>query len=574
MEICKMYKTIEINDFRQFKNQKLFFGKYLTVLSGRNSTGKSTILGMVANSGELKKKDGETYSSKAFRAEFSELFKGSQVFDHSGPNRFSITICDEDGRNLDYRSFRTAWQQTGKSNHSSRGSKTQNENLNGKRITQKSKCTYVSQNRFRVIPFKKLDDGKRTEAKFEYPVIYLGLSRLFPLGESHDESISNKQIRFVSEEHRSWFVENYKKILSMQTDIEGITNYSISETDKKSGIGVSTDYYDYLTNSSGQDNLGQILLALLSFRKLREEQGERWRGGILLIDEIDATLHPAAQLKLIKLFLQEARNNNLQIMVTTHSISFLQEICKKTAHNFHEENNNCVELYYFTNANRKLEIKRNPSIFEIENDLTISSLVQSRNEVKLYSEDKEARWFLRHLVPEYLNYVEIIESTIGCDQLINLYNADMQYFGNALIVLDGDVTEKQLKKIPDNVRENLGNIIKLPGDKSPERILYEYLMSLDPEHDFWERGSKFGFTWDYFKEHGPDSGSYTGEKNRDKYKQWFIAHVPYFDNIKLMDFWIKDNSELVQEFRDNFCRAYNHIAKRTMVMPLQENENK
>ena len=40
-----MYKKIHINDFRLFHDQKLMFGKYLTVLSGRNSTGKSTILG-------------------------------------------------------------------------------------------------------------------------------------------------------------------------------------------------------------------------------------------------------------------------------------------------------------------------------------------------------------------------------------------------------------------------------------------------------------------------------------------------------------------------------------------------
>ena len=56
-----MYKKLQINDFRLFHNQTILLGKYLTVLSGRNSTGKSTILGMIANSGELKKKDGVTY---------------------------------------------------------------------------------------------------------------------------------------------------------------------------------------------------------------------------------------------------------------------------------------------------------------------------------------------------------------------------------------------------------------------------------------------------------------------------------------------------------------------------------
>ena len=559
-----MYKKIQIKDFRLFQNQTILLGKYLTVLSGRNSTGKSTILGMIANSGELKKKDGVTYSSKAFRAEFSELFKGSRQFDNIGPDRFEITLSDENGNETDYRSFRTAWQTKDKFR------KKQQDSSSGVQDEDKKEKA-PHEERFRVIPFKKLEDGKKTEAKFNYPVLYLGLSRLFPIGESQDGSISTKAISFKSEEHHKWFVDKYKSILSMQTDVHEVTNYSIGETDKKSGIGVSTDHYDYLTNSSGQDNLGQILLALLSFRKLKEEQGVLWQGGVLLIDEIDATLHPAAQSKLISLLTQEARSNNIQIVVTTHSLSFLRDICKQTAYNNHDDAvNNQVELYYLTNANRKLEIKRNPPFTEIESDLMIISAVQNSNKIKLYSEDAEARWFLRYLVQDYLMYVDELDITIGCDQLINLYYADLQYFGNTLIVFDGDVTEKQLKKIPKNVRESLGNIVKLPGEKNPEQMLYEYLLSLGADHDFWSSGAqRIGFTWDYFNEHGPKSEDYKQEKDREKYKKWFIDHRSFFESTKLMEFWKKDNSELVEKFRMEFQTAHNHIAKRMMTMPIE-----
>ena len=358
----------------------------------------------------------------------------------------------------------------------------------------------------------------------------------------------------------------------MQTDVQEVTNYSIGETDKKSGIGVSTDHYDYLTNSSGQDNLGQILLALLSFRKLKEEQGNSWQGGVLLIDEIDATLHPAAQSKLINLLTQEARSNQIQIVVTTHSLSFLRDICKQTAYNNHDDAvNNKVELYYLTNANRKLEIKRNPPFTEIESDLMIISAVQNSNKIKLYSEDAEARWFLKYLVQDYLVYVDELDITIGCDQLINLYGADLQYFGNTLIVFDGDVTEKQLSKIPKTMRDNLGNILKLPGEKSPEEMLYEYLLSLGSDHNFWSGGAqRVGFTWDYFNEHGPKSDDYKQEKDREKYKKWFIDHRQFFESTKLMEFWKKDNPHLVQQFREDFRIAHNHIAKRTMAMPIEE----
>ena len=426
-------------------------------------------------------------------------------------------------------------------------------------------------NRFRVIPFKKLEDGKKTEAKFDYPVLYLGLSRLFPLGESKDSSISTRSIAFKSEAHKQWFIGHYTSILSMQEDLTQVTNYSIGETDKKSGIGVNTEQYDYLTNSSGQDNLGQILLAILSFKKLREDQGEQWHGGMLLIDEIDATLHPAAQSKLITLFLQEARDNGFQIVVTTHSLSFLRDICAKTAYNNHDDKvNNNVELYYLTNANRRLEIKRNTPFTEIESDLMVNSIVQNSNKIKLYSEDAEARWFLSHIVNEYLPYVDVLDVTIGCSELINLYKADIQYFGNVLLVFDGDVTESQLNKIPSQMRKNLGNILLLPGGKRPEEVIYNYLLSLDSEHEFWSGGAqRVGFTWDYFREHGPTSADYRQETERERYKKWFMAHVQYFESLRLMDYWIRDNVQLVSEFKDNFKQSHNRIAKRMMTFTIE-----
>lgn len=565
-----MYKKIKINDFRLFHNQTILLGKYLTVLSGRNSTGKSTILGMIANSGELKKKDGITYSSRQFRAEFSELFKGSHKYDRTGADKFTITLSDENGNETDYRSFRTAWQT--KNSHRKKPQEPEGGADQPKSETKiPSREKKEDEGRFRVIPFKKLEDGKKTEAKFNYPVLYLGLSRLFPIGESQDGSISTKGIVFKSDEHKEWFVNKYTTILSMQSELKEITNYSIAETDKKSGIGVSTDQYDYLTNSSGQDNLGQILLALLSFKKLKEEKGNQWNGGILLIDEIDATLHPAAQNKLIKLFLQEARENGIQIVVTTHSLSFLRNICDRTTYNSHDESvNNNIELYYLTNANRHLEIKRNTPFTEIESDLMVNSIVQSSNKIKLYSEDAEARWFLSKIVSDYLPYVDVLDITIGCTELINLYKADLQYFGNALLVFDGDVTEAQLNKVPEQTRRNLGNVLMLPGGKRPEQVIYDYLLSLDPDHDFWTGSARsLGFTWDYFNEHGPLSDDYRQETEREKYKKWFVAHQQYFDTARLMDYWMRDQPDLVADFRDRFKASHNHVAKRMMTFTIE-----
>lgn len=528
-----MYNKLVINNFRQFSNKEINIGKYFTVLAGRNSTGKSTILGLLANSGEIKKKDGVTYGNKPFRAEFGEILKGYKDFDASGSNRFTIDIVNDEGECIDYRNFRTSWQKNNK-----------------------------GENRFRVIPFKKLGEKSKTEAKMPIPVIYLGLSRLFPIGEADSEEIEANRVSFEDEEQRKWFIDNYTDILSMYTEIKSVDNYSIGETTKKRGVGVETADYNYLTNSAGQDNLGQILLAILSFRNLKEKRNhEDWVGGLLLIDEIDATLHPAAQKKLVELCINEARKNDYQIVVTTHSTDLLEHVCLKTKNNFEEKNN--IELFYFTNANRKLDIKRNPTFNSMKNDLKIESVLQSNNRIKVYSEDEENRWFIKNLLNDYLPFIDLLDVKIGCDYLISMYNADTEYFGNTLLILDGDVTESQLSKIPKVTINTMGNIICLPGKKSPEQVLYDYILSLDNTHSFWDKAEKLGLTWTYFNEKKPSK--YGSGKKRECYKKWFTDHRQLFEQTNLLDFWAKDNEVLVECFRDDFVQCYNRVAQRVFA---------
>ena len=104
-----MYKEIQINQFRQFNNVNIKLGNTITAIAGQNATGKSTILGLLANSGEIKKKDGSTYLNRQFRAEFSEILHGSKKFDDSGSNKIRINIVDNNDNEIDYRFFRTTW---------------------------------------------------------------------------------------------------------------------------------------------------------------------------------------------------------------------------------------------------------------------------------------------------------------------------------------------------------------------------------------------------------------------------------------------------------------------------------
>ena len=536
-----MFNSLDIKQFRCFSDHNIILGKYLTVLAGRNSTGKSTVLGMLGNAAELKKRDGSTYFSKSFRADFGELFKGSETYDLTGSDKYKVTITDDEGQEIDYRQFRVTWQ-------------------------KKSKDS--KEKRFRIIPYKynNKDSKKKTDTKLDIPVYYLGLSRLFPIGEAKDDSIKATNLRFNKPEHEQWFTEKYKSILSLHEEISSVSGASLGETENKKAVGINTDLYDYKANSSGQDNVGQILFALLSFRKIAETITP-WRGGLLLIDEFDSTLHPAAQNRLIDIMLAEARDLKIQIAITTHSISLLKHITEKTAYNNPNGANN-VELYYFTNSNRALEIKRNVEFSIIEGDLLVQSAVQNRKKIKVYSEDAETRWFFKNLISDYQNLLEILDVALGCRELMTLFKADMVYFGNTLIVLDGDVEETTLNVVDSHTRDRVGNIIKLPCDIRPEQVIYDYLVHLPSDHPYWAAGATLGFTWDYFNDNGPMSSQYQGN-DREKYKKWFLLHQPDFDTTRLYAFWAEDNPNEVNQFKGAFINAYNKVADRISIPRIQ-----
>lgn len=70
----------------------------------------------------------------------------------------------------------------------------------------------------------------------------------------------------------------------------------------------------------GQDNLGKIILALFSFKRLHDKYPRQYKGGILAIDEMDATMYPASQVELLKILRRYASKLNLQILFTANNL--------------------------------------------------------------------------------------------------------------------------------------------------------------------------------------------------------------------------------------------------------------
>ena len=113
----------------------------------------------------------------------------------------------------------------------------------------------------------------------------------------------------------------------------------------KTFAGVSDDTHDIFTNSAGEGNIMRIILAVLSFKRLKEQYGRDYRGGILLIDELDATLYGFSQAKLVDYLWQVAGDYKIQIVFTTHSPIILKCVNKYQRKERHDKGINLHLLH-------------------------------------------------------------------------------------------------------------------------------------------------------------------------------------------------------------------------------------
>ncbi len=266
---------LHVNQFRGLENIEINLGSNISVICGKNGTAKSTILGLIAQifsfdtnyaTGtklEYKNKDTETLTSyrtitgKPFTSQFREHFRLSKQFDLPGQLDCNYNLYDA---------------------------------LIGKEINTLSlTMTNTAGRDFRTVVRGNLptDFSTNTSRNVTHPVIYLSLKRLIPLPERL--KYETKSVKYL--------IDNQKEFIQLSNKILGKrSNTSLTATSGTLESAVAhNDKYDHESVSVGEDNCGQIVLALMSFKKLSEELGETYKGGILLIDEVDAGLFPAAQ---------------------------------------------------------------------------------------------------------------------------------------------------------------------------------------------------------------------------------------------------------------------------------------
>lgn len=413
-------------------------------------------------------------------------------------------------------------------------------------------------------------------ARVSIPTIYLSLSRLYPLGESQEDvsvrKITKRHIlcqEDVKENFRSWYNAVIPNSIQQDAQIEIIEK----EATPRDSLHMDITNTPALSQSVGQDNVGNVISALVDIYLLSKEAD--YCGALLCIDEIDVSLHPDTQIRMLELIDILSEKLKIQFVLSSHSLTILKETLK-----LEKRNSDDYKVIYLTSPSVP-RVTRHKSYELLKADM-FGKLRFDKPKVKTYFEDKVGNLLfdllidafryvyeqveknpngdaLRNFsnVPNYLNYNReilkhkdlvnirdhIIETVVhlGCDDLIRLCEVD-SYFKRVLFVLDGDARIKDSKDKPlkphikdyldseydmkNMERKHTNNICFLPDFFAPESFLYRiiYRLSRNPleNNDFWK---------------SVDASEDTALYTLEKIKQLFSVLPKDFNNDDLKKFF-------------------------------------
>jgi AAA15 family ATPase/GTPase len=500
MKILKLH----LETFRQFNDVNIEFGESITVISGQNGTGKSSILGWVAQLCDFKEPILRIDGGK-FKEDYKNVFRFCPEKDWS--NKYSVKFEFENDELIS------------------------SEKIIKTRFQEKSP---TSEARYRT------DFDGRGNA-LNHPIIYLGLKRLIPLAtekkiDVHETNISTK--------HANSFSKLSKEILILKED--KISPEAIKSSNKNL-LAMKTNNYGHLGNSAGQDNIGQIISALLSFEQLKEAIKNQYKGGIILIDEIDATLYAGSQLKLIQTLNTFATSLNLQIIFSTHSLEILDFISEEINKNTFIGKGS--KINYLNQIDGKISNIINPSIKWINLNIKAErGKVDLPQKVNVICEDINAEKWIKNLIQgtELKSIINPCGAVLPDTTLVEMAVSPNIVFKNQKYILDGDSRKRfTTKAIPKN-------ICFLPSDFGVEVVMYHFINGLLESDKFWNEGLNLT-RQTCFKD-------YKNESNQNNAKAWFndeSIKKDFFGNgySKLFNRWKEGNKTQVDTFIDELRKT-------------------
>ena len=540
-------KKIDVKAYRKLKDISLEFSSSVNAISGTNGTCKTSLLHVIGNSYQKVPSNSNLLSDKkcmsVLRKINSSVNPKIEALTRDAKNYVDpakdipgilYSVEYDDGSMLGFRK------------HNSEGAK-------GGRYSLKPN---YSSGKGESLPFAT--------------VVYLGLARLFPFGEFLDEDKIKFNREFLPQKHAEALFDNYRKLSRL--DVEKPKSQQMGDIKTRVSFSSGREGIDSNTISAGEDNLFIILLSLQSLAYFKESLVDSdSTEALLLIDEIDATLHPSLQEKLVDLFMTYSEKWGIQIIFTTHSLSLLEYLFEKRQ-----------RVIYLRDNVSDVILMDNPNMYNIRMALkeqTHRDIYLDKN-VPIFSEDNEARLLILALFGLFAkaskefarisSVLHLVEGDFGSDNLRKLFkDAAMRESTMASIcILDGDQSS-----------EPSFNIVALPGNNAPEAFMYEYCELLLEEDDavFWRDKVllDLGYTKTFYIdiiqqqviqleksiEDMKRRGESTDGVRRDKMKKIFKSNEEFFTYA--FKRWMHDerNREQLEGFYKQFHNMYLKVSR-------------
>lgn len=534
-------KKLHIEKFRALNNVEVEFGDSITVVCGKNGTSKSSILGIAAQIFSFEKDyaSGQDISFRqiaggTFKSQYSEHFRISNQFDQPGSMVVNIEL--HDGYTDQAASAKLELMKRGKS----------------PRPVVRNNST--------------VNKGDNASRNFTHPVIFLSLKRLYPIADRNYQVIDFDYLN----KHKQEFIGLTNELLNRQSSLATGTEGTISSA------VAHGDNYDQESVSAGEDNAGQIILALMSFRKLKEEYAG-YKGGLLLIDEADAGLFPTAQINLLKILDRECKSLYLQVVMTSHSPTLIEY-----AHGQSQKYRRKYKTVYLSNTFGGVQVMQDWSWTKISADINTTTVAAGADDrlpkINVYFEDREAADFYAALMnrqPVKKFTAPLPDITLGCSNYLQLIDKGISEFSErSIICLDSDTAQQVGRKKPKTV-------VVLPGSLPPDQLIFEHLYNLPANDLFWQNGLQF--TRDVFTNAAAEVirefaimgdhvdvkaslAAYTGEKKpREVFKRFYkdvefqkiLASVTRSPNP--WKHWVEKNLDASNDFLQKFEHAIRSV---------------
>jgi AAA15 family ATPase/GTPase len=547
-------KRISIIEYRKLKKLDFDFSPGINAISGTNGTCKTSLLHIISNSFQSVTKSKKCTwvtdfnclkiirnTNSSINPKIESLTKGDKKYNDPAKGR-SGTIFEVEYINDFKLQFR--------------------------------KHNSDKNNRFAVKPPYKAGN---TNSLPYCPVVYLGLTRLFPFGEFQNDEEIEKITKGLPDTYQQELAELYASF----TNIGVISSVpqKMGDIRVRSDFSSQTSGIDSNTISSGEDNLFMILTSLISLKFYYDSiNSNNQIESIMLIDELDATLHPSYQFKLLDIFRKFSHDCKIQFIFTTHSLSLLEFSLKKK--------DNVIYLIDNITNIHKLD---QPDIYKIKmylHNITRYD-IYIKNCIPIFTEDNEARIFLNIIFDYYAANINqfynakklfhFVDANIGAENLVNIFNdiyllkSTMQ----SICILDGDKKEK---------RDFNKYTIVLPGEKSPDELIMDYSIQIYNDDDpFWTNDIIISLNYGkiyYLQNIKPDLDSIAqvindlhdrGESThgvaREKRKKIFIKHHRFFEI--LFEHWVNNiiNKEHLNKFYDDLYIMFRKVAELRGINP-------